>query len=55
MIYETMNFNWNKYIKKYSLSGRKEIIKVFEKLKNMIAIKKQYGIPFEKFLIMNSL
>ena len=51
----TVNFNWNECIKKYSPSERKEIIKAFEKLKNMIAIKEQYGLPFEKIFNNESL
>lgn len=38
----------NDCMKKYSPSERREIHKAFEKLKQMIAIKEQYGIPFEK-------
>ena len=38
----------NECMKKYSPSERREINKAFEKLKQMIAIKEQYGIPFEK-------
>ena len=38
----------NACMKKYSPSERREINKAFEKLKQMIAIKEQYGIPFEK-------
>ena len=35
-------------MKKYSPSERREIDKAFEKLKQMIAVKEQSGIPFEK-------
>ena len=38
----------NECIKKYSQSERREINKAFEKLKSMIEIKEQYGVPFEK-------
>lgn len=35
-------------MKKYSASEIREINKAFKKLKRMIAVKEQYGIPFEK-------
>lgn len=35
-------------IKKYSPSEKKEIIKAFEKLQQMIEIEESYGVPFEK-------
>ena len=35
-------------MKKYSPSEKREIGKAFEKLKQMIAVKEQYGVPFEK-------
>ena len=38
----------NECIKKYSPSEKREIEKAFDKLKQMIAVKEQYGIPFEK-------
>ena len=36
----TVNFNWNKCIKKYSPSERREIIKACEKLKNIVFDRK---------------
>lgn len=42
------NTKENRCMKKYSPSERREIIKAFEKLKQMIAVKEQYGVPFEK-------
>ena len=35
-------------IKKYSPNEKKEISKAFEKLRQMIEIKENYGVPFEK-------
>ena len=52
---ETVNFNWNKCIKKYSPSERREIIKACEKLKNMIAVEKEYGVSFERIFNNESL
>lgn len=38
----------NECMKKYSPSEKREIEKVFEKLKTMILTEEQYGVPFEK-------
>lgn len=40
----------NKYecMKKYSPNEKKEIFKAFEKLRQMIEVKENYGVPFEK-------
>ena len=38
----------NECMKKYSVSEIREINKAFKKLKRMIAVKEQYGIPFER-------
>lgn len=40
-----------KCVKKYSPNEKREVLKAFEKLKEMITIKEQYGVPFEKYLI----
>lgn len=42
--------NKDKYecIKKYSPDEKKEVIKAFEKLKQLIKVKEEYGVPFEK-------
>lgn len=50
-----VKFNENECIKKYSPSERKEIIKAFEKLKNMIMVEEQSGVPFEKIFNNESL
>lgn len=42
------NFDENKCIKRYSQNEKREIKKAFEKLKEMIAVEEQYGVPFEK-------
>lgn len=38
----------DKCMKKYSPNEKKEIFKAFEKLKQMIQVEEQYGVPFEK-------
>lgn len=35
-------------IKKYSPNEKKEIVKAFEKLRQMIEVEENYGVPFEK-------
>lgn len=40
--------NENKCMKKYSPNEKREIMKAFEKLRKMISIKENYGVPFEK-------
>lgn len=42
--------DWDTYkcMKKYSPNERKEILKAFEKLKQMIEVKEQYGVSFEQ-------
>lgn len=49
--------NKNKYdcVKKYSPNEKKEIFKAFEKLRRMIEIKENYGVPFEKIFNNESL
>ncbi len=42
------NFIKNECMKKCSPSEKREITKAFQKLKEMILIEEQYGIPFEK-------
>ena len=37
-----------KCVKKYSPNEKREILKAFEKLKEMIRVKEEYGVPFEK-------
>ena len=43
-----MNNKNDECMKKYSPNEKKEIIKAFEKLKQMIEVKELYGVPFEK-------
>lgn len=51
-----MEKDWERYkcIKKYSPNERKEIFKAFEKLKQMIEVKEQYGVPFEQIFNQES-
>lgn len=43
-----LNVDKRECMKKYSPSERKEILKAFEKLQNMILTEEKHGIPFEK-------
>ena len=40
--------NYIKCLKKCPPSEKREIMKAFEKLRQMISIKESYGVPFEK-------
>lgn len=42
------NTNMKECMKKYSPSEKREIEKAFEKLKTLIEVEEQYGVPFEK-------
>ena len=44
-----------KCMKKYSPNERKEILKAFEKLKQMIEVKEQYGVSFEQIFDSDSI
>ena len=51
----TENENRYECVKKYSPNEKKEILKAFEKLRRMIEIKENYGVPFEKIFNNESL
>lgn len=42
------NFCESKCMKKFSPSEKREIVKAFEKLQEMIRTEEKYGVPFEK-------